>query len=303
MNQSILNKVDTLLNSIYRPISERGLLVRLEDPESSVLDCVEITTVKHKLAQGVLCLDYSDVTPSHTGFHVRTLPAGKSILLANGRKYSRQLTSYAPQLAQLLINGEVTCRTIGSALACGTLPLQALWLEARDNLVARETLIKRIGGVSRNKVASFKKAHLLDRNKDATVLIRDGTQGTAIEDTVYGAFLRSCWSLLEVPGAADSKKTRAFIDTATHFMDVIGFPHNSRNFALRIKKLGHYRTQGFWFQEANTMILDPRYVDTFVHELGHLIFDSQVEGFDADRFSDSEKYADAFERKYITLWK
>lgn len=41
------------------------------------------------------------------------------------------------------------------------------------------------------------------------------------------------------------------------------------NISLRIKKLGLYKTKGFYSKETNTMFLDPRYLEVWRHELAH----------------------------------
>jgi hypothetical protein len=74
----------------------------------------------------------------------------------------------------------------------------------------------------------------------------------------------------------------------------IGFPDSERAFNLKFRKLGTYKENGFYSYETNTIIVDSREIDVYSHELGHLIYDRQVQiEYDIDA-ANSEDYAQKF---------
>lgn len=61
------------------------------------------------------------------------------------------------------------------------------------------------------------------------------------------------------------------------------------NVSLRIKKLGHYKSKGFYSKESNTIFIDPRYLKVWRHELGHYFVENMKIQTDHE-----EVYADNF---------
>lgn len=65
---------------------------------------------------------------------------------------------------------------------------------------------------------------------------------------------------------------------------------NIANFSisLRIKKLGLYKSKGFYSKETNTIFLDPRHLEVWRHELGHYFYDKwNVIGVNEEEFADN----------------
>lgn len=60
------------------------------------------------------------------------------------------------------------------------------------------------------------------------------------------------------------------------------------NISLRIKKLGLYKTKGFYSKETNTMFLDPRYLEVWRHELAHyFVAKNKIIIEDEENFADN----------------
>ena len=60
------------------------------------------------------------------------------------------------------------------------------------------------------------------------------------------------------------------------------------NISLRIKKLGLYKTKGFYSKETNTMFLDPRYLEVWRHELAHyFVVKNKIIIEDEENFADN----------------
>lgn len=69
----------------------------------------------------------------------------------------------------------------------------------------------------------------------------------------------------------------------------------NRRFALRFKKIAHYRKTGLYIKNAKTLVVDPRTISSLFHELGHFIYenkctielnDHKVEADDLDKIVD-----------------
>jgi len=64
------------------------------------------------------------------------------------------------------------------------------------------------------------------------------------------------------------------------------------NFILRIKRIKKYKKNGMFIKNANTIILDPRELKNFIHELGHYIYENNL----AFNFNNKRIYKNSFNK-------
>lgn len=113
-------------------------------------------------------------------------------------------------------------------------------------------------------------------------------------------FERSGLASLELPHDYDSRKTVSAITAIADFLDEVKANPAVRLFHLRFRRLGNYKANGFYSKETATIIVDPRNVDVFVHELGHHIQDNALDlaADIQDAHRDPEDFAQAFTHRY-----
>jgi hypothetical protein len=128
-------------------------------------------------------------------------------------------------------------------------------------------------------VNGFYRSSVLEINKQSIYLEKKGKKivvNQSIDEKLISLFDELKISSLELPSDYEYKKT---IDALIYFkqiMDKVNFPIKARKFNLKLKKLGIYKDDGFYSKELNTIIVDARNVNVFIHELGHLIFDNNI---------------------------
>ena len=70
------------------------------------------------------------------------------------------------------------------------------------------------------------------------------------------------------------------LNLANFFKELEEFKNNLNikkfNFILRFKKIKKYKKTGMFVSKANTIILDPRSINTIYHEIGHWIYENKL---------------------------
>lgn len=129
----------------------------------------------------------------------------------------------------------------------------------------------------------FNRAKLFEINKSS--IFFDKTTNIV----KYKEILNKGFDFLEIPNNFSLTKLEDLtnkISSLAKEKNIVDF-----NISLRIKKLGLYKTKGFYSNETNSMFLDPRYLNVWRHELGHYFFAKNGVIFDDD---EEEKLADNF---------
>lgn len=133
----------------------------------------------------------------------------------------------------------------------------------------------------------------------AVLLLREGGEVQAnrrISASLAAATLRLGVATLELPGDYELEKTVVTLDSYHETLNRITFPDSERSFHLKFRKLGSFRVDGFYSEELNTVVVDPRMADVFYHELGHLIYDRKISISVIIGANDSEEFARLFYR-------
>jgi Zn-dependent peptidase ImmA (M78 family) len=102
-----------------------------------------------------------------------------------------------------------------------------------------------------------------------------------------------------LPHDYDLKKTVVTLQEIDNLMNKIKLPIKARRFNLKFKKLGIYKNDGFYSKELNTIIIEARRPEVFVHELGHLIYDNNIKISKKISGVNSEDYAKKFQESFI----
>lgn len=127
----------------------------------------------------------------------------------------------------------------------------------------------------------FNRAKLFEVNKDAIIV------NISTEDQFWQKLLSRGFNFIELPKGFTGSKVDKLTEEISNLAIEKGI--DDFNISLRVKKLGLYKTKGFYSRETNTMFLDPRHLDVWRHELAHyyvakknMVLEDE-EGF-ADRF-------------------
>lgn len=80
-------------------------------------------------------------------------------------------------------------------------------------------------------------------------------------------------SFIEICDGFDEQKLISFIidinKICLHLNKNIGRINSNQKFSLKIRKIKRTRKKAMFIKEQNSIIIDPRHVDSFIHELGH----------------------------------
>lgn len=143
----------------------------------------------------------------------------------------------------------------------------------------------------------FYRPSVLEVNKYSIYLERNGKDcfcNKKIDPSLIDLFLKLKIKSLELPMDYDLNKTIQSLTDFKEIMDKIKLPIKARNFNLKFKKLGIYKDDGFYSKETNTIIVDARKTEVFIHELGHMIYDNEIKINKKIKSEDSEDYAKQF---------
>lgn len=143
----------------------------------------------------------------------------------------------------------------------------------------------------------FSRSSILDINKNSyfiEYMDKEIFTNKIINESILESFQHLKIASLELPYEFSKSKTILNLNEYKKILDLIKFPIKKRNFNLKFKKLGHYRVNGFYCFYTNTIIVDPRKTNTFYHELGHLIYDNNININKKIKAIDSEEYAVKF---------
>ena len=136
-----------------------------------------------------------------------------------------------------------------------------------------------------NKNSFKKNTNILRTNKNSYEFPRDYD---SLRNIKIRTLLQSLnLPLVEVPVNKDSENVVSFLRDASKLKRELNL--KKFNFSLRIKKTGK-KKKGMFVVNANTMIVDPRYPEVFVHELGHYIYEHKL----AFTFNEKRYYPSLF---------
>lgn len=97
---------------------------------------------------------------------------------------------------------------------------------------------------------------------------------------------------LELPLKYDKNKTVNLLKQLLFVFDYIKL--ENRDLELRFKKLGHYKKEGLYIKNAKCLIVDPVHSLTIFHELGHFIYENNV-----DFYLEEQKISSKFFKNII----
>lgn len=95
-------------------------------------------------------------------------------------------------------------------------------------------------------------------------------------------------NLVEIPKNYDEQELLNNLVLINKNLEHLKLKHH--NFNLRFKKLGLYKKTGMFIKNTNTIIVDPRHVNDFYHELGHFIYENKLSFF----FKEKRIYPSSF---------
>lgn len=134
-----------------------------------------------------------------------------------------------------------------------------------------EKKIFHINGSSENR------SNIFTINKDSVIIDllhqSNSRNTTKLTNKNYNLILTNpIISFLEISKGFDNGKLLEFLEVMNHTCNQIlkiQKISNEMKFSLKIRKIKRTNKKGMYIANQNTIILDPRYVDSFIHELGH----------------------------------
>lgn len=137
------------------------------------------------------------------------------------------------------------------------------------------------------------RASLLETNANS-VTLDAARSNNHVSNELRSAFQELGVLTLELPMDYDVARTITAFEWYDSVLKAIDFPSRERSYHLKFKKLGTYKDNGFYSYETNTIIVDPREIDVYFHELGHLIYDRDIKINSDIEAANSEDYAQRF---------
>jgi len=126
----------------------------------------------------------------------------------------------------------------------------------------------------------FNRAKIFEVNKSAISFDRN------TKNKRYKEIIQSGFNFVEFP--QDFRVSNLI--SLTNNISALAKEKNVDNFSisLRIKKLGLYKSKGFYSKETNTMFLDPRHLEVWRHELGHYFYSKNgIRNIEEEEFADN----------------
>jgi len=141
-------------------------------------------------------------------------------------------------------------------------------------------MVKKLSIIKKITNKKFNRAKIFEVNKTAISFDKN------THNKSYGEIISMGFNFVEIPNNFNVEK----LINLTKEINLLAIEKNISNFnvALRIKKLGLYKSKGFYSKETNTIFLDPRYLDIWRHELGHYFYDKlDIKTINEEEFADN----------------
>lgn len=126
----------------------------------------------------------------------------------------------------------------------------------------------------------FKNSNLLITNKQAFELTEEtiskfvSGKNKALKNEIVLLIKDLGIPLVEIPQFYNLELLIKFLNEVKKIKEKLGV--NSLLFKLRFKKLKHFKKDGMYIVNDKTIIVDPRKPKAFIHELGHYIFEENI---------------------------
>ena len=139
------------------------------------------------------------------------------------------------------------------------------------------------------KKQGFKKnTNILQTNKNSYEFPRD--YKTLKQQKIKSLLQYLELPLVELPKYKDNQNVIFFLKTIIQIKEELNL--KKFNFSLRIKKI-RMKKHGMYIINTNSIIIDPRHPDVFIHELGHYIYENSL----AFTFNNKRYYPSLFKHE------
>lgn len=102
--------------------------------------------------------------------------------------------------------------------------------------------------------------------------------------------------LVEIPKNYEKNKLE---ESLLYILNTLNkFEIKNRDFILRFRKIKKIKREGLFIKSANTIILDPRDISAFQHELGHFVYENNV-NFKNGLLISSDLFCNIVKENYI----
>lgn len=155
--------------------------------------------------------------------------------------------------------------------------------------------------LTRKLIVNNERSNIFTTNKNSVIYYLDNISTNQLIDklkvsTINLISKNPLISFIEICDGFDEKKLVEFIKEINticiKLFQHLNAPSTINKFSLKIRKIKRTRKKAMFIAEQNTIIIDPRHVDSFVHELGHWYHYQYLP--DIKSIEDAENFAENF---------
>lgn len=144
-----------------------------------------------------------------------------------------------------------------------------LQFETGNNDISKK--IKHINGTAENR------SNIYTVNKDSVIVNlldkKKSKNTTKLNNQNYNLILKNpLLSFMEISKGFDNSKLTPFLNLINEYSNKVLEKQTiteEMKFSLKIRKIKRTNKKGMYIANQNSILLDPRHVDSFLHELGH----------------------------------
>lgn len=146
------------------------------------------------------------------------------------------------------------------------------YVDKINDIINNNNIEFKVDNKDKNTGKFWKRKELLEKNENA---LEWNDNNRIIINTEITVLLQNInANIVEIPQLYDKNKLVYGLKYINNILNSLNI--KNRNFKLRFKKLKLYKKEGMFFKNNNTIIVDPRNINAFKHELGHYIFENNI---------------------------
>lgn len=159
---------------------------------------------------------------------------------------------------------------------------------------------------SDKSINNEKRSNIFTTNKDSIIFSLNNPTCNRLTDkldkkTINLISKNKLIANIEICNGFDEEKLIEFIKKVNFFCakvnKLIPSINENQKFSLKIRKIKRTKKKGMYIKLQNTIIVDPRYTNSFIHELGHWYHCHFIPSIKT--VEDAESFAENFYKNYI----
>ncbi len=284
------------------------LVIDIEKP-FSIKKFIDYQSIKGSILNNrSLFLNKSRIDTINGLYHIKNMKKFDNTIkefLSLDLEYSK----YLNYIESLLMNKEIVVKKLDDAIFIAYIDIFLNYYILKDKYNKKESVekvLESISNICNNEI-------IIKSNKDK-ISGGNWTQSTLVESALgsivweregirkhisYNAnkYLNEIDAkLVEIPKSYDLVKLEAAL---LHILNTLNkFEIKNRDFILRFRKIKKIKREGLFIKSANTIIIDPRDISGFQHELGHFVYENNIQ-FKNKSLITSDLFCNIVKENYI----